>query len=50
LLKVKGARRALKLSVGGAFHSPFMEPARLELEEAINNAILVSLSAQFTRM
>lgn len=34
-LKTKGAKRALKLAVGGAFHSPVMEPARLELEEAI---------------
>ena len=30
-----GARRALKLPVGGAFHSPLMEPARVELQEAI---------------
>jgi [acyl-carrier-protein] S-malonyltransferase len=37
ILKSKGAKRALKLSVGGAFHSPVMEPARLELEEAIRN-------------
>jgi [acyl-carrier-protein] S-malonyltransferase len=37
MLKEKGAKRAFKLAVGGAFHSPFMEPARLELEEAIKN-------------
>lgn len=35
LLKEKGAKRALKLVVGGAFHSPFMEPAREELAAAI---------------
>ncbi len=35
-LKEKGAKRAIKLPVGGAFHSPLMEPARIELEEAIN--------------
>jgi len=32
-----GARRALKLPVGGAFHSPLMEPARENLEAAIEN-------------
>ena len=32
-----GAKRAIKLPVGGAFHSPLMESARAELEEAINN-------------
>ena len=31
-----GAKRALKLSVSGGFHSPMMEPARTELEKAIN--------------
>ncbi len=35
ILTEKGAKRALKLVVGGAFHSPFMEPAREELAAAI---------------
>ena len=34
-LKAAGAKRALILPVGGAFHSPLMEPARVELETAI---------------
>ncbi len=39
LLTEKGARRALKLPVGGAFHSPLMEPAREELAAAIEATI-----------
>jgi malonyl CoA-acyl carrier protein transacylase len=39
ILKEKGAKRVIKLAVGGAFHSPLMEPARLELEEAIKSTI-----------
>jgi [acyl-carrier-protein] S-malonyltransferase len=36
-LTAAGAKRALKLQVGGAFHSPLMEPARIELEAAIQS-------------
>ncbi|MDP4209735.1 MAG: ACP S-malonyltransferase [Bacteroidota bacterium] len=36
-LKGLGAKRALRLPVGGAFHSPLMEPARVELEQAIKD-------------
>lgn len=38
LAQARGARRALELSVNGAFHSPFMEPARLELAAGIEAA------------
>lgn len=38
VLKEKGARRALVLNVGGAFHSPLMEPAKEELMKGIEDA------------
>ena len=40
-LEAAGAKRALKLQVGGAFHSPLMEPARMALEQAINDTVFV---------
>jgi [acyl-carrier-protein] S-malonyltransferase len=39
-LKAKGAKRALKLPVGGAFHSPLMKPASEELQAAINETTI----------
>lgn len=39
LAQEQGARRALKLPVNGAFHSPLMEPARLELAEGIEGTV-----------
>ncbi len=39
LLLAAGAKRALKLPVGGAFHSPLMNPAKVELEAAINATV-----------
>ena len=41
-LKESGARRALPLPVGGAFHSPLMEPAKVELQNAINSTTFSS--------
>ena len=40
--KAAGAKRALPLQVGGAFHSPLMEPARVELGKAIKRTEIVA--------
>ncbi|MCX7863279.1 MAG: ACP S-malonyltransferase [Bacteroidales bacterium] len=40
-LQKRGAKRAIKLVVGGAFHSPLMEPARIELAQAIEKTNIV---------
>ncbi len=45
VLKEKGARRALLLPVGGAFHSPLMDPAKKKLAEAIQKTPIASPSA-----
>jgi [acyl-carrier-protein] S-malonyltransferase len=44
-MKKAGAKRALKLPVGGAFHSPLMEPAKIELSEAINSTTFYNPTA-----
>lgn len=41
-LTAAGAKRALKLNVGGAFHSPLMEPAKVELQAAIEATNIAS--------
>lgn len=41
-LTAAGAKRALKLNVGGAFHSPLMEPAKVELQAAIEATTILS--------
>ena len=48
-LKAAGAKRALPLKVGGAFHSPLMQPAKDELQAAIEKTTfsLPSLPALF---
>jgi [acyl-carrier-protein] S-malonyltransferase len=49
-LRAKGAKRTLKLAVGGAFHSPLMEPARQNWRRLYARQILVNRFVPFTRM
>ena len=49
-LKEAGARRALVLPVGGAFHSPLMQPAREELAAAIEETHFLNPFARSTKM
>ena len=49
LMKAAGAKRALPLKVGGAFHSPLMNPAKVELEAAIKLQNSIHLNARFIR-
>ena len=46
-MKAAGAKRALPLKVGGAFHSPLMNPAKVELEAAINATEFILRNAQY---
>ena len=48
-LKAAGAKRALPLKVGGAFHSPLMQPAKDELQAAIEKTTFSAPKSQFTR-
>lgn len=50
LMKAAGAKRALPLKVGGAFHSPLMNPAKVELEAAIKQPSSTLRSALYIRM
>lgn len=48
-LKAAGAKRVVLLAVGGAFHSPFMEPAQTEFAEAVQNMPFSAPHARFIR-